>query len=172
MLREQRESGINVEDLLPAELKSIVMQDAPGTDSYRELYLIGGEHGPYVRPFSDAYLLTADGARILATNDRLDGNGGFCTYGFWVLQSDGPWLLDFGPVLKKLDVTGPENGVVQIPCLAADVDFDKLTVTAGLQEENASSRAGGWLGDAIVHFRIERHVAVPVSSSFRQNELN
>jgi len=99
------------------------------------------------------------------TNDPVDGNGGFCMEGYWVLQADGPWLLDFTAVHQEIarviprDATAPQTG-----CWALSID--NAEVRSAIQLKGAECRACGYVGTAFVHFKVKDHRAVPVSSSF------
>jgi hypothetical protein len=160
---------MSFEDIPPVKWKSIMMESS--ANSYRELYFIIDEPGTYVRPLEHARLIHAGGAQILATTDAVDGNGHQCTEGYWVLQPDGPWLLDFTPVRKEIAKISPPNaGAAQIGCWALNIE--KLEVRTPVQDKSAECHACGWLGTAIVHFKIDGHSAVPVSSSFEHQPTN
>ena len=152
------------QNVLPIEWKSVVMQFSK--DEYKELYLIIDE-GNYVRPLSEARLLTVGGVRILGTNDPVDGNGGQCTEGYWVLDAEGPWLLDFTAVHQDIERLIPPDAIVpQMDCWALSIE--KAEVRSPVQLKNAECHACGYIGTAVVSFRIEGHRAVPLSSSFKQ----
>jgi hypothetical protein len=148
----------------PIEWKSVVMQFSK--DEYKELYLIIDE-GNYVRPLSEARLLTVGGIRILGTNDPVNGNGGQCAEGYWVLDAEGPWLLDFTAVHRDLEkLILPDAIVPQTGCWALSIQNGE--VRSPVQLKNAECHACGYIGTAVVSFRIEGHSAVPLSSSFKQ----
>lgn len=163
---EDRREGQNVsfDNLPPVEWKSIVMESSP--DMYKELYLIINE-GAYDRPLSEARLLTVGGVRLLATNDPVEGNRGLCTEGYWVLQPEGPWLLDFTAVHQEIerliprDATAPQTG-----CWALSID--KAEVRSPIQLKGAECHACGYIGTAVVNFKIDGHRAVPGIASFEQ----
>ena len=164
---EEKASGQNIslQHLPPVEWKSIVMQSS--TDMYKELYLIIDE-GTYVRPLSEARLLTVGDVRILATNDTVSGNGGECTEGYWILDAGMPWLLDFTAVHQEIErIIPPETAAPQMGCWALSIE--KAEVRSPIQLKNAECHACGYIGTAVVRFKIEGHRAVPVSSSFAQN---
>lgn len=153
---------VSFEDLPPVEWKSIVMESTPNL--YRELYFIT-DAPIYVRPLEHARIVDAAGVPVLAVSDPLSGNGGECTEGYWVLRPDGPWLLDFSPVQKKIASISPPNArASQIGCWALSIE--KLEVNAPIQDEGADCHACGWIGEAVVHFKIDNNHAVPVSSHF------
>ena len=150
-------------EVAPAvEWKSIVLESSPGM--FRELYLIVDD-GIFLRPLQPARLLNLHGRQVLATSDAMEGNGGYCTEGYWVLRADGPWLLDFAPVRKAIARIVPANAQApQIGCWAMSIE--KETISAPVQEKNAECHACGWMGYAEVTFRIEGHSAVPVTAKF------
>ena len=156
------------DDLPMAEWKSIVMQSS--ADMYRELYLIINE-GQYDEPLSKAHLLTVGSDQLLATNDRVSGNGGSCTEGYWVLKPDGPWLLDFSAVHKAIEKMTPSNATaVQTGCWA--LSMQKLEVRSPVQLVGVRCRTCDFLGTAVVRFKIDGHRAVPVSSLFEHEPTN
>jgi hypothetical protein len=158
----QEGQNVSFDSLPPAEWKSIVMESSP--DMYKELYLIIDE-GTYVRPLGEARLLTVGDVRLLAANDPGDGNGGFCTEGYWVLRPDGPWLLDFTAVHQEIDRVIPRDATApQTGCWALSID--NAEVRSPIQLKGAECRACGYVGTAVVHFKVKDHGAVPVSSSF------
>lgn len=164
-LKEQGKD-VSFQNLPPVEWKSIVMQSS--ADTYKELYFLIDEE-TYVQPLSEARLLTVGSARVLATTDPANGNGGQCTEGYWVLEPEGPWLLDFAAVHREIarlipkDATAPQTG-----CWA--LSMEKTEVRSPIQLKNAECHACGYIGTAVVHFKVEAHRAVPVSSSFEQSQ--
>ena len=157
---------VSFQDLPPVEWKSIVMQSS--VDAYKELYLMVDE-GTYVQPLSKARLLTVGSARVLGTTDPATGNGGQCTEGYWVLEPAGPWLLDFTAVhLEIAKLIPPEATAPQMGCWA--LSMDEAEVRSPIQLKSAECHACGYLGTAVVHFKVEGHRAVPVSSSFEQGQ--
>ena len=161
---ERQGQNISFQNLPPVEWKSIVMQSS--TDMYRELYLIIDE-GTYTHPLSEARLLTVGGVHMLTTNDPVDGNGGQCTEGYWELDAEGPWLLDFTAIHEEIDkIIPPDATAPQIGCWALSIE--KAEVKSPIQLNGAECHACGYIGTAVVHFKIEGHRVVPVSSSFEQ----
>ncbi len=147
------------------EWKSLVVESSPGV--FREVYLIIDD-GMFIRPLKPARILRIDDTELLATTDDMEGNGGYCTEGYWVLRQDGPWLLDFTPVRNAIARVVPANAAaMQMGCWAMSIE--KQTISAPVQEKNADCHACGWLGHADVKFKIERHQAVPVTVKFEQN---
>jgi hypothetical protein len=169
MHREWEEKEINglkvsLENVPPVQWKSIVMQSSQ--DAYSELYFIVDD-GVYVRPLSTARLLTVGNSRLLATNDSIDGTGGQCTEAYWVLQTDGPWLLDFTPVHEAISKLMPEHSVaMQMGCWA--LSLDKTEVRSPIQDAAAKCHVYGLLGTAVVDFKIDGHRAVPVKAFFQR----
>lgn len=153
---------VSLQDLPPVEWKSIVMQSS--ADTYKELYLLI-DGGTYVRPLGEARLLTMGDARVLATTDLLSGNGGQCTEGYWVLEPEGPSLLDFTDVYQEIaKLIPPDSAPLQIGCWA--LSMEKAEVRSPVQLKSSACHACGYVGTAVVHFQVEGHRAVPVSSSF------
>ena len=148
----------------PVETKSIVMESSAGL--YRELYFIVDDC-VYSRPLSKAHVLAAGAAHILATDDAVSGNGAYCTDGYWTLDPAGPWLLDFTAVDHAIQKLTPADATAtQTRCWA--LSMEKLEVRSPVQRKDAECRACGWLGTAVVHFSIDGHRAVPVSSMFER----
>lgn len=165
---KDKEQGKDVpfQNLPPVEWKSIVMQSS--ADTYKELYLLIAE-GNYVLPLSRARLLTVGNARILATTDPVSGNGGHCTEGYWVLEPEGPWLLDFTDVYQEIaKLTPPDATATQTGCWA--LSMEKAEVRSPIQLKNAECRVCGYVGTAVVHFKVEGHRVLPVSPSFAQDQ--
>lgn len=157
---------VSFQDLPPVQWKSIVMQSS--VDAYRELYLLIDEQ-TYVEPLSNARLLTVGSARILATTDPSAGNGGLCTEGYWVLEPEGPWLLDFTPVHLEIAKLIPPDAIApQMGCWA--LSMEEAEVKSLVQLKSAECHACGYVGTAVVHFKVEGHRAVPVSSHFDQDQ--
>lgn len=157
---------VSLQNVPPVEWKSIVMQSS--ADTYKELYLLIDE-GTYVQPLGEARLVTVGKARILATTDPASGNGGQCTEGYWVLEPEGPWLLDFTAVHREIAKLIPQDAAApQIGCWA--LSMEKAEVRSPIQLKNALCHACDYVGEAVVHFKVEGHRAVPVSSSFEQGQ--
>lgn len=157
---------VSFQDLPPVKWKSIVMQSS--ADTYKELYLLIDE-GTYVEPLSEARVITVGDARVLATNDPVSGNGGYCTEGYWVLEPEGPWLLNFAAVDEEIaKLIPPDATAVQTGCWA--LSMENAEVRTPIQLKNARCHACDYLGWVTVRFRLDGHRAVPLSSSFEQGQ--
>jgi hypothetical protein len=160
---ERAGRNVSFDNLVPVKWKSIVMESS--ADMYNELYFIVDDR-VYVRPLSKARLLEVGGAQLLATNDPIDGTGGFCTEGYWVLQPNGPWWLDFTAVHEKIEKLITDDAVAMATgCWALSID--KGEVRSPVQGKDAECRSCDNLGTVVVRFRIDGHRAVPVSSFFK-----
>lgn len=137
--------------------RSVVMERSPG--AYQELYLLI-DVGAFVRHLSYASLLAIEGARILGTAEYYQGNGGMCGQRYWVLDRDGPWLIDFSAVDKQMKKLIPPNANFGPSCPSlANGEFEMSNWIKG--DCGACN-----LGFAVVDFRLDGHRAVPVSSRF------
>lgn len=160
--KDNRSDETPPENLRPVKWKSIVMQSS--SQLYRELYLVADD-GVYELPFRDAALLTVGTDQILATNDPIEGTGATCTDAYWVLRSDGPWLIDFSATDDAVASALPPNSQTeQTRCWA--IDLQKLEVRSPVQSADAACHACDWIGHAVVSFKIVDHRAIPVSSHF------
>lgn len=138
--------------------RSVVMERSPG--AYQELYLLI-DVGAFVRHLSYASLLAIEGARILGTAEYYQGNGGMCGQRYWVLDHDGPWLIDFSAVNKEMKKLIPLNATVVPSCPSlANGEFKMSNWIKG--DCGACN-----LGTADVRFRLDGHRAVPVESRFK-----
>jgi hypothetical protein len=158
---EQKEQ-ISFESLTPVEWQSIVVQCAPNL--YRELYFDSNPPSNSVPPV-DARIVKIDGTPLLAVRETYPG---WCAWGYWVLDRGGPWLLDFSPVQKAIArISPPNSSAPEIGCWALSID--NLEVNAPVEEDHPKGQAGGWLGRAIVNFKIENNHVVPGSSVFESS---
>lgn len=156
----EQDSQTSFESLTPVEWQSVVMQSAPNL--YRELYFNSNVPSNSVPPV-DARIMNVEGVPLLAVRETFDRL--WCTEGYWVLDHNGPSLLDFSPVQKAIaSVTPPNSSAPETGCWALSID--QLEVNAPVQEDHAKCEACGWLGRAVVDFRIENDRVVPVSSAF------
>lgn len=165
---KDKEEGhdVSFQNLPPVKWKSIVVQSSE--DTYRELYLLIDE-GTYVAPLSEARLLTVGNVRVLATTDPASGNGGQCTEGYWVLEPEGPWLLDFTTVAEEIaKLIPPDATAVQTGCWG--LSMEKAEVRSPIQLKNAQCHACDYLGWVTVRFRLDGHRAVPVESRFEPGQ--
>ena len=137
--------------------RSVVMERSPG--AYQELYLLI-DVGAFVRHLSYASLLAIEGAHILGTAEYYQGNGGMCGQRYWVLDRDGPWLIDFSAVDKEMKKLIPPNTTVVPSCPSlANGEFEMSDWIKG--DCGACN-----LGTAVVDFRLDGSRAIPVSSHF------
>lgn len=144
-----------------ARWKSIIAESS--ANQYQELYLLINTWD-LDQPLSKASLFTAGGAQILATVDHLPGNGAFCEDSYWAVVQEGPRLIDFSAVDNEIKRLTPPNALSrETRCWA--LSMQKLEVRAAIQEKDAPCTRCD-LGTAVVHFRLDGHRAIPVSSSF------
>jgi len=148
------------------EWKSIIVEDSPGL--YRELYFLI-DSGTWIRPLSEARLVTAGDAHVIETVDPFSFNMGGCTEGYWVLEPAGPQLIDFSAVHAELKrVVPPDAAPDDRGCDA--LAMDKLLVSSPVRSKHPDCETCGYVGTATVHFRLDGNRAIPVSSSFVPGE--
>src|SRR5258708_25347686 len=128
---------------------------------YQELYLLVNTW-EMDRPLSEASLVKVEGSQVLTTVDYFPGNGSYCADSYWVLSSSGPQLIDFSAVDKEIaKLTPPDTSVRQNRCWA--LSMEKFEVSAPIQRYDTPCTRSN-LGSAVVHFKLDGHRAVPVSS--------
>lgn len=141
--------------------KSIIMETSP--KMYRELYFLV-DSGTWIEPLSNAGLVDAGLSPVMETMDMMNFNAGACTEGYWAMTPSGPWLIDFDPVVKEIARRAPAGMVArQTGCYT--LSMEKLQMGSPLQAKSATCNTCT-LGTLVVHFKIDGHTAVPVSSSF------
>ena len=155
----KRQSRASFEDLTLAEWQSIVMQSAPNL--YRELYFSSNPPSNSIPPV-EAGIMDIEGVPLLAVRETY---GRWCAEGYWVLNRNGPSLLDFSPVQNAItNISPPNTKAIQTGCWALSIS--NLEVNAPVQEAPPKCAACGVLGTAVVKFKIENDRAIPVSSVF------
>lgn len=148
-----------------ARWKSIIMESS--ANQYQELYLLINTW-ELDQPLSKASLFNAGDAQILATVDHLPGNGANCEDSYWVVGQDGPRLIDLSAVDNEIKrLTPPDALCRESRCWA--LSMENLEVRAAIQQKDARCTRCD-LGTAVVHFRLDGHRAIPVSSSFEPLE--
>lgn len=145
-----------------ARWKSIIMESS--ANRYQELYLLINTW-ELDQPLSKASMFTAGGAQVLATVDYLPGNGAFCEDSYWVVGQNGPRLIDFSAIDKAYKRLIPQDAILVEPRCGA-IDLKELTLRSIVQRVKAECHACDYLGWVTVHFRLDGHRAIPVSSSF------
>jgi hypothetical protein len=134
---------------------SIIMESS--ANEYQELYLLV-DVGVFVRHLSYASLLTIEGSHILGIAEFLQGNGGVCWQRYWVLDRDGPWLIDFSAVDKEMEKMIPPDATVVPSCPA--LANGELEMSNWIEEKCPTCDGR----TAVVRFRLDGHRAIPVSS--------
>jgi len=136
--------------------KSIVIED--DQKLYRELYSVQGS-GEYDEPLTWSAIYKLDGESVLATNDPMTGNGGYCTDGYWRLSDSGAQAIDFSQVDRAMAKAAPKgSGLTQTRCWALDIGAE--TIASPAQKPN-SCHACGYTARVTAHFHFQGNVAIP-----------
>jgi hypothetical protein len=136
--------------------KTIVVEDAQKL--YRELYSVQGG-ADYVQPLTWSAIYKFDGESVLATNDPMTGNGGYCSDGYWLLSPSGPQAIDFSQVDRAMAEATPKgSGLTQTRCWALHIGA--RTIASPAQKPN-SCHACGYTARITAHFHFQGHLAIP-----------
>ena len=136
--------------------KSIVVQNPQKL--YREVYFLQTT-GEYVEPLTWSAIYKIDGESVLATNDPTNGNGGYCTDGYWRLSDSGAQAIDFLQVDRAMAKAAPKgSGLTQTRCWALHIDAE--TIASPAQKPN-SCHACGYTARITAHFHLQGNAAIP-----------
>jgi hypothetical protein len=136
--------------------KTIVIED--DQKLYRELYSVQGS-GDYVQPLTWSAIYKLDGEDVLATNDPMTGNGGYCTDGYWRLSASGTQPIDFSVVDRAMTKATPKgSSLTQTRCWALDISAE--TIDSPAQKPNVC-HACGYTARIAAHFHLKGSLAIP-----------
>lgn len=150
-------------DRLPpvSELPEIVWKTIVVGDTqklYREIYSVQGE-GDYVQPLTWSAIYKLDGEDVLAANDPMTGNGGYCSDGYWLLSPSGAQAIDFSQVDRAMAKATPKGSeLTQTRCWALDIGA--RTIASPAQKPN-SCHACGYTARITAHFHLQGSFAIP-----------
>jgi hypothetical protein len=136
--------------------KSIVVQNVQKL--YREVYFLQAT-GEYAEPLRWSGIYKIDEESILAVNDPMSGNGGYCSDGYWQISASGAQPIDFSQVDLAMAKAAPKgSAVVQTRCWALNIAT--MTIASPAQEPN-SCHVCGYTARVTAHFHFEGNVAIP-----------
>jgi hypothetical protein len=151
--------GPGVDDS-PAQWKSLLV--GVGADRYLEIYTVQSNWGDPM--IGTAGIYGSSPNSILGTNDPHNGNGGYCSEGYWWFDKAGAHRVDFTNLEAAVQRAVPKEGSLRRGCWALDAGEADLEIW--VQRTDAICHACGGLGTIHAHYRIESGVVIPVSLRF------
>jgi hypothetical protein len=157
--------GERATDDPPAQWKNLLVE--VGSNRYVEIY---GLQFDWIRShIGSAGIYGSAPDSILGTYDPSDGNGGYCSEGYWWFDAAGEHPVDFTALENAVGRAIPKEGTYTRSCSALNAAESRLD--SWVQRIDAKCHTCGGLGTVHARYRIQKGVAIPVSVHFEaENE--